>query len=99
MRRHVELDLEFRLRDRPGRRPWVCRVAPTTRRRTPVNTPSLDHHAKLTAEDGARELCEALESGRVDKASETITLEWYKNLRKWHEIIREVEMYGGILDI
>ena len=60
---------------------------------------SLGYRANLTAEDGARELCEALESGRVDKVTETITLEWYKNLRKWHEIIREVEMYGGILDI
>ncbi len=60
---------------------------------------SLGYKAKLTAEDGVREICEALESGKVDKIPETITLEWYKELHKWHRIIREVELYGGILEI
>ena len=29
----------------------------------------------------------------------TATLDWYKELAKWHEIIHSVELYGGILDI
>ena len=53
----------------------------------------------ISAEDGAREVYEALESGRIDKTTKTITLEWYKELAKWHEIIKSVEMYGGIVEI
>ncbi len=51
------------------------------------------------AEDGVAEICEALEAGKIDKTTETITLDWYRALAKWHEIIHDVEMYGGILDI
>jgi len=39
------------------------------------------------------------ESGLIDKTTKTITLEWYKELAKWHEIIKSVEMYGGIVEI
>ena len=39
------------------------------------------------------------ESGLIDKTTKTITLEWYKELAKWHEIIKNVEMYGGIVEI
>ena len=60
---------------------------------------ALGFRAKYTAEDGAREVYEALESGRIDKTPRTITLEWYKELAKWHEIIKSVEMYGGIVEI
>ncbi len=60
---------------------------------------SLGYKAKLTAEDGVRQICEALEAGLVDKTKETITLEWYKELHKWHRIIKEIELYGGILEI
>ena len=35
----------------------------------------------------------------IDKTLQTITLEWYKELAAWHRRIREIEMYGGILDI
>jgi nucleoside-diphosphate-sugar epimerase len=48
---------------------------------------------------GAREVVDALESGRVEKTPRTITLEWYRELVKWHRIIRGVEKYEGILDI
>jgi len=60
---------------------------------------ALGYKAKLTAADGVKEICEALESGKIDKTTETITLDWYKTLTKWHEIINSVELYGGILEL
>ena len=55
--------------------------------------------AEMTAADGVREICDALEAGTTAKTVKTITLEWYKELSKWHEILRDVEMYGGIVEI
>jgi nucleoside-diphosphate-sugar epimerase len=55
--------------------------------------------AKLTAQDGAREIYEKLESGAIDKSTETITLEWYKTLTRWHRVIKDVELHGGIIEI
>jgi nucleoside-diphosphate-sugar epimerase len=60
---------------------------------------ALGFTAKHSAEQGAIEVYEALESRKIDKTIKTITLDWYKELEKWHRIIRTVEMYGGILDI
>lgn len=60
---------------------------------------ALGYRTEKTAADGVAEICEALEAGRIDKTTMTITLDWYKELARWHRIIREVEMYGGILDI
>lgn len=60
---------------------------------------SLGYRAKYMAEDGIREICEALESGKLHKTTQTITLEWYKQLEKWHKIIRQVELYEGVLEI
>lgn len=60
---------------------------------------SLGYKATRNARDGALEVYEALAAGKVDKSTKTITLDWYKELEKWHRIIREVEMYGGILEI
>lgn len=60
---------------------------------------SLGFKVQYGAEDGVKEICEALESGKLDKTAETITLDWYKSLVKWHAIIKDVEMYGGIIEI
>jgi nucleoside-diphosphate-sugar epimerase len=60
---------------------------------------SIGYQAQFVAEDGVNEIREALESGELDKTVKTITLDWYKELVKWHKIIKEVEMYGGIVDI
>ena len=38
-------------------------------------------------EKATHEIYEKLESGAVDKTTETITLEWYKTLTQWHEVI------------
>lgn len=59
----------------------------------------LGFSAQNGAEVGAREIFQALEDGATAYSSNTITLEWYKELVRWHRIIRDVEMYGGILDV
>lgn len=60
---------------------------------------TLGYRTGKTPADGVAEICEALEAGTIDKTVQTITLEWYKELARWHRIIREVEMYGGIVEI
>ncbi|MEO1941439.1 MAG: SDR family oxidoreductase [Campylobacterales bacterium] len=54
---------------------------------------------KWGAEEGVREIVEKLEEGVLDRTPDTITLEWYQLLTKWHRIVKEVEMYQGILEI
>lgn len=54
---------------------------------------------KWDAEKGIKEIVQKLEKGEIEKTLETITLEWYKELEKWFNIIKELEMYGGILNI
>jgi nucleoside-diphosphate-sugar epimerase len=60
---------------------------------------TLGWKARMTAADGALEVWRALEGGYTDKDDRSITLTWYRELEKWHRIIREVELYGGILDL
>ena len=60
---------------------------------------SLGYKAKFVAEDGVREILERLESGELEKTDKTITLNWYKNLVEWQNIIKKTEMYEGILKI
>jgi nucleoside-diphosphate-sugar epimerase len=60
---------------------------------------ALGYRALYCAEDGVKDVCEALESGRVDRTTKTITLDWYRELTTWHERIRSIEMYGGMLKI
>jgi nucleoside-diphosphate-sugar epimerase len=60
---------------------------------------ALGWKAQRVAEDGIREIAAKLDSGELDRTTETITLDWYKDLVKWHAIIRQVELYGGIFDI
>ena len=60
---------------------------------------ALGYRTEKTAADGVAEVCKALEAGTLDKTIRTITLDWYRELARWHRIIREVEMYGGIVEI
>ncbi|HZH28540.1 MAG TPA: SDR family oxidoreductase [Azospirillaceae bacterium] len=60
---------------------------------------ALGWKAKRRAEDGVSEIVERLEKGVLDRTTETITLEWYKTLASWHERIKQLEMYGGILEV
>lgn len=59
----------------------------------------LGFKAIYSARDGALEIYEALENGKTEKTPKTITLEWYKELVRWHKVIKEVELYGGILEL
>jgi len=59
----------------------------------------LGFQAEFGAKEGALEVYQALESGTLQKTPQTITLDWYKELTRWHKIIRDVEMYGGVLTI
>ncbi len=54
---------------------------------------------KHNLKDGVLEILQALQSGKLVKDDPTITLEWYKQLVEWHKRIKEIEKYGGILDI
>ena len=60
---------------------------------------ALGYRAEKTAGDGVAEICEALDAGTVDRTTRTITLDWYKELLRWHKLVHDVEMYGGIVDI
>lgn len=60
---------------------------------------TIEWEPKRKAEDGVREIIQKLESGELDKTIQTITLDWYTELEKLFNIIKEIEMYGGILNI
>lgn len=60
---------------------------------------NLGWKAELTAVEGAREISARLEAGTLDQTPQTNTLSWYKDLVRWHRIITDVELGGGILDI
>lgn len=55
--------------------------------------------AKRNLKDSVLEILQALQNGTLKKDDSTITLEWYKQLTEWHKRIKEIEKYGGILDI
>ena len=55
--------------------------------------------AKRTVADGVEDIVDALQKGVIDEGDMTITLDWYRQLVHWHRIVKEVELYGGILDI
>ncbi len=54
---------------------------------------------KWDAKKGVEEIVKKLESGELEKTTQTITLKWYQELIKWHKIIKNIEKYGGILEI
>ena len=60
---------------------------------------SLGWKAKYGVEEATLEIYSKLEDGSLERSDRTITLDWYKNLKKWKQIIDETEMYGGLLDI
>ena len=60
---------------------------------------TLNWTPRWNAEMGVKEIVEKLENGEINKTTETITLSWYKELEKWYNLIEELKMYGGILNI
>lgn len=59
----------------------------------------LGFKARHVAADGVREISEALEAGTLEMSTKTQTLKWYQELVGWHQTIRDVEMYEGIVDL
>ncbi len=57
----------------------------------------LGFFAKLKVEDGVTEILSKLESGDLDKTKKTITLDWYNEITKWHEAIKELELDGKLV--
>jgi len=60
---------------------------------------TLNWTPKWNAKRGAEQIVDKLESGELEKTLDTITLQWYQELIKWHKIIKNIEKYGGILEI
>jgi nucleoside-diphosphate-sugar epimerase len=60
---------------------------------------ALGYRAELQAEDGVREICDALDSGVLERTPDTITIDWYKLLIEWHERLKQIEIDGDILEI
>lgn len=60
---------------------------------------ALGYQAAWDAQDGVKEICQALSDGRVAKTSRTMTIQWYQELADWHALIKETEMYGGMIDM
>ncbi|MFD1040630.1 NAD-dependent epimerase/dehydratase family protein [Virgibacillus byunsanensis] len=60
---------------------------------------ALNWEAKYIAADGALQIYKKLENGTLEKTEQSITLNWYKELVKWQKVIKQVDMYGGILEI
>lgn len=54
---------------------------------------------KWRAGDGANQVFEALESGRIIRSEETITLDWYKKLVSWRQRIKSVEIEDKLFDL
>jgi nucleoside-diphosphate-sugar epimerase len=59
----------------------------------------LGFKAELTAADGVSEIVALLDQGLLEKGPETITLQWYSDLVRWHGIVRQTELHGGMIDI
>jgi dTDP-D-glucose 4,6-dehydratase len=48
---------------------------------------TLNWKAKYSLEYGIKEIVDAIIINKAEKSDQTITLEWYKSLEKWHKII------------
>lgn len=59
----------------------------------------LNWKPEKTLEDGVFEILDALENKQLERNSQTLTLEWYRQLENWHKFIKQIEMYDGILNI
>lgn len=57
----------------------------------------LGYRTSRTPDDGAREIAEGLRAGRLCDGPETRTVEWYRDLLRWHAVTRDLAMNGAIL--
>lgn len=56
----------------------------------------LNWKPKIKIEEGIEEIIKNLNSKKISKNSQTITLEWYKQLLHWHEVIKQVKKNNKI---
>ncbi len=57
----------------------------------------LNFRCEYTPKEGAKEVYEALNEGRVKDELKTITVKWYKHLLEMHEFLKEIELKGRLL--
>ena len=43
------------------------------------------------------EILQKLESGELEKSLKTITLDWYNEITRWHEIVNSLEINGRMI--
>jgi nucleoside-diphosphate-sugar epimerase len=55
--------------------------------------------ARHVASDGVAEIVEALDTGRLDRTPDTITLDWYRSLVEWKRRIEEISLDGAMIDL
>ena len=60
---------------------------------------ALGYRATRVVEDGVREICEEIESGRLEKTNVNITLKHYQDLEYWFKVVKDTELHGGMLHI
>lgn len=77
--RHVPRDVEIEWYGDPDHRSYRVDFS---------KIEALGYRAQLGAVDGVAEICAALRRGQVDRTPQTITLDWYKELVRWHRAIR-----------
>jgi nucleoside-diphosphate-sugar epimerase len=58
---------------------------------------TLSFEAQYTPEDAARDIYEALEKGVVEPSPKTRTVEWYRTLIEWRELLDDVLLDGTLL--
>ena len=59
----------------------------------------LGFEAQFRAEDGARDVMEALEQGLTDRTTKTLTLDWYKALTYWQSVLDGMTLHGGLIEL
>jgi len=59
----------------------------------------LGWRAARDATDGVREIVAALETGRIERTPDTLTLDWYRELERWQGIVRSTALHGGMVDL
>lgn len=52
---------------------------------------------KFAPPDGAREVFNGLKRGIIDSGEKTVTIQWYKRLQEFQQLVHDVELRGRIL--
>lgn len=60
---------------------------------------SLGWSSSRQAESGVEEIVRALENGRTDRTTRTLTLEWYKSLYAYRDLLSDILIDGQILEL